>query len=1045
MRKLTAIGLILGVRVLAQNTCVNYPSGLIPFSSIAYVTAANFNGDHLVVGTLANGSNSLALIPPSAGGNQIFCDSSVQLAGQQFYPNVYVPTAAERGGNFSAFAGLVFNPTTGQFYGGGIIPASQLDTVFAFRIEAVRTTGTSGGFNPTGSMAAARQISPYVVLPSGKVFVVAPGGSSVAELYDPSTGVFTPAGPTLFPHGEFAGATLLNDGRVLIQGGSGAASDAELYDPATNRFTATGKMVSPHGFGQTATLLQDGRVLVVAGIPASGSPITANDASSNAELYDPATGVFTRTGSLGTDRQRHKATLLPNGKVLISGGANGPFGTGPSTAECEIYDPATGQFSSTGKLLIARHQHFAVVLPNGKVFVGAGFGDSVGTTELYDPATGVFSFAGNLLVPRASPTATVLSNGQVLIAGGFFPFPRSTFTAELYNPSTNQFTFTGSMGIARGALVSVLLRDGRVLVAGGALTNGLTGQKFVEVYTPASQGLVPSQTGLTFRAPLGAGVLPSQTVVALSATDTIPYNVTVKTFTGGGWLKATPSSGTSGPASAPVILTVTGDATGLAASDYYGVVTLTPTDGKHPPVSISIVLTVIPAGTAAAPGVTPTGLVFLTPAGTSAATQTFAISNVTSSALTFTAAAISNTNFFDFTPKTGSINARQSQTITVNIANASPAAGVSRGSIKLTFSDNSTQTVDVLLVASANGCTPNRLLPVLTSIGTGFSPPLAWPAPIIGRVVDNCGTPFNTGNVTVSFTNGDPPLSLVALGNGIWSATWVPVHINALTGVRLDAQTIPLAGTVQVNGQVGANPKTPVVATGGVLSSGDYIGSPAQGLLASIFGLALADSPLGNSSLPLPLQLGSTSVTISGVQIPVLYVSENQVNVFIPFELAVNAPHQLTVQRANAISVPVPIAVFENQPAILATAGNGAGQGHIYRINSAGLQILADTSAPAKAGDVLVIYTVGLGPVNPPLKSGDPAPLSFLEPITGTAAVTIGGVSAKVEFAGLTPGFSGLYQVNVTVPTGITAGNQVPVTVSVNGRAGAGNIFMAVQ
>ncbi|HEV8145506.1 MAG TPA: hypothetical protein VGP79_03960, partial [Bryobacteraceae bacterium] len=143
--------------------------------------------------------------------------------------------------------------------------------------------------------------------------------------------------------------------------------------------------------------------------------------------------------------------------------------------------------------------------------------------------------------------------------------------------------------------------------------------------------------------------------------------------------------------------------------------------------------------------------------------------------------------------------------------------------------------------------------------------------------------------------------------------------------------------------------------------------------------------------------------------------------------------------------VPAPITVFENQPAVLATAGNGAGQGHVYRIDASGAQILGNASAPAKAGDVLVIYSVGLGPVNPPLKSGNPAPLTFLEPITGTASVTIGGVPAKVEFAGLTPGFSGLYQVNVTVPTGITPGNQVPVTVSVNGRAGAGNIFMAIQ
>jgi len=90
---------------------------------------------------------------------------------------------------------------------------------------------------------------------------------------------------------------------------------------------------------------------------------------------------------------------------------------------------------------------------------------------------------------------------------------------------------------------------------------------------------------------------------------------------------------------------------------------------------------------------------------------------------------------------------------------------------------------------------------------------------------------------------------------------------------------------------------------------------------------------------------------------------------------------------------------------------------------------------------VLVIYTVGLGPVTPTLKSGDPAPPTLLEPITGNAAVTIGGVKAQVQFAGLTPEFSGLYQVSVMVPSGI----EVALTVSVNGHAGAGNITMAAQ
>jgi len=397
-------------------------------------------------------------------------------------------------------------------------------------------------------------------------------------------------------------------------------------------------------------------------------------------------------------------------------------------------------------------------------------------------------------------------------------------------------------------------------------------------------------------------------------------------------------------------------------------------------------------------------------------------------------------------------------TVTVTPTADKLAAGVYRGSLKLAFSDLSTQSVDVLMVVSpaptgsisergaTSACKPAKLFPVIKSIASGFTAPVAWPTPVLVQVVDDCGVAVDTGTVNASFTNGDSAVPLIPIGNGIWSNTWTPVRTSSGASVRVDAQTgSSLTGTVQVSVQVLSNPKVPVISSGGVLSSGDYLGSPAQGLLVSIFGDALADGSLGATGLPLPRQLGSTNVVVSGLSLPVLFVSEKQVNVFIPFELAVNAPHQLIVRRGNAGSVPVPIAIFENQPAILATAGNGAGQGHIYRIDKSSAQILADSTSPAKAGDSLVIYMVGLGPVTPPIKSGDPAPLTILEPINGTPSVTIGGVPAQVFFAGLTPGSTGLYQMNVVVPAGITPGKQVPVTALVNGRASGGDIFMALQ
>jgi uncharacterized protein (TIGR03437 family) len=1041
------LGSLLVARLTAEGTCANFPANFIPLASVAYVTAANSAGDHLVVGSLAGGISSLGTLPQPASTNQTYCDAQVQLAPQQFYPNVYVPTAAERLGDFSAFAGLLVDPANNQPFAGGLIPLHRLGAVYAFRIGPAQATSAARGWSPTGSMSMQRAYHAAVLLPSGKVLVV---GDITGETYDPTTGAFTPTNDMLFDHYQDFTATQLKDGRVLIVGGGGAPFSAELYEPPTGKFVATGGTVAPHGYSATATLLADGRVLVAGGFDISASVNVAA-----AEIYDPTAGSFTKTGSLTSNRAGHTATLLQDGRVLVAGGSN----TTQLLNSAEMFDPATGQFSSAGAMHVRRVRHFAIRLPSGKVLIGSGEFAGNSTAELFDPATGTFGLTGSMSARRDLPTATLLSSGQVLVAGGGnvddITFTNST---ELYNSATGGFSPTGSMVSARSNHTATALSDGRVLVTGGySVVGGVeTGLSSAELYTPVTQGLITSQTGLTFRAAQGAGA-SIQNVVALSATDTIPFTVSTKTYSGGAnWLGARPGSAISGPG-APTTITVVADATGLAAQDYYGAVTLTPTDGQHPPVLIAVVLTIVPAGTAAPPAVTPSGLVFLAITGTNAKPQAFTISNLTSVPITFTGVAAATPTFFDFAPKNGMINAGQTLSINVTPSSSGLMAGVYRGSIKLTFGDMSMQTVDLLLVTSATAgnavsraataCAPTKLLPVLTSIGAGFTTPVAWPTPIVVQVVDDCGTAINAGSVTSSFTNGDGPLALLGIGNGMWSGTWVPVHNAAGAGVRADAQVLNplLNGTVQVTGQVALNPKVPIVGAGGVVSSGDYMGSPAQGLLVSIFGTALADGVVINGSLPLPQQLGSTSVYVSGVQVPLLYVSDSQVNAFIPYELAKNAPHQLIVVRGGAISVPVPITVFESQPAILATAGNGIGQGHVYKADALGNQTLADAQSPVTAGDIVVIYSVGLGSVNPPVKSGDPASFTTLSQATAPVAVSIGGQTAVVQFAGLTPGFSGLYQVNAVVPSGVTAGSKVPVTVSVSGSSSSMGIYMAVK
>src|SRR5262249_6140807 len=131
-------------------------------------------------------------------------------------------------------------------------------------------------------------------------------------------------------------------------------------------------------------------------------------------------------------------------------------------------------------------------------------------------------------------------------------------------------------------------------------------------------------------------------------------------------------------------------------------------------------------------------------------------------------------------------------------------------------------------------------------------------------------------------------------------------------------------------------------------------------------------------------------------------------------------------------------------PAIFSTDSTGKGQGHIYVVPSADQQILADAAAPAKAGDAVVIYCTGLGPVTPPVPAGSAVPTDALRNTTATVTLTIGGVAANVFFRGLPPGLTGLYQIKPVVPGGVAGGNQFPFVISVGGQQSP-PVTMAVQ
>jgi len=275
-------------------------------------------------------------------------------------------------------------------------------------------------------------------------------------------------------------ATLLQDGRVLVAGGniypggdseipaSDFLASAEVYDPQTGSWTGTGAMTEARGGGHSATVLQDGKVLV-----AGGHSISAPFILASAELYDPATGTWTATGRLSAGRSGHTATLLPDGRVLVVGG-DGMDPYGP-LATAELYDPEGGSWSATGSMATVRIIHTATLLPDGTVLVAGGVGlgsdatpyNVLATAELYDPASERWVAAAQMIAARAGHTATALSDGRVLLVGTGVNFSGVLAETEVFDSDIGSWSSAGSLIESRSFLTATRLTDGRVLLAGG--------------------------------------------------------------------------------------------------------------------------------------------------------------------------------------------------------------------------------------------------------------------------------------------------------------------------------------------------------------------------------------------------------------------------------------------------------------------------------------------------------------------------------------------------------------------------------------------------
>ena len=306
--------------------------------------------------------------------------------------------------------------------------------------------------------------------------------------------------------------TRLASGKVLVSG-SEKSKAAEIYDPATGTWTTTGSSKCIHA-DSTATLLKDSRVLQL-----GGDSKHQTCPARSAELYDPVKGTWTPTGFLSTNRSAHTATLLANGKVLVTGGVY--------TRSAELYDPVTEKWTPTMSMVAVRSSHTATLLASGSVLVAGGaYSGSLASAELYDPATGKWTATGSMAEGRYIHTATRLGNGAVLVSGGFSNSKNKELgSVELYHPATGTWTAVGSLAVGRRSHAAALLGDGSVLVAGGVKSGG-PAFKSVELYDPTKATWTAVSGMATGRVFFEAVTLGSGMVLVASGTTAELYDPT---------------------------------------------------------------------------------------------------------------------------------------------------------------------------------------------------------------------------------------------------------------------------------------------------------------------------------------------------------------------------------------------------------------------------------------------------------------------------------------------------------------------------------------
>ncbi len=304
-----------------------------------------------------------------------------------------------------------------------------------------------------------------------------------------------------------------SDGRVRVDT---TLDDAGLAYPIVvdPSWTTAGSLSGPRS-AHVATLLPDGRVLVAGGasVPSLGD-FAPSSALTTAEIYDPASSSWSATGSMAKPHFHAALTVLADSRILVTGNGNGD-------TSAEIYDPGTKAWSLAAPMKEGRGRHISVRLATGEVFVAGGYFSS--TAEVYNPSVNVWTLINSSSVPRFGSAAAVLPGGKILVVGGVRDASgtaaSAVLTTEIFDPATRTWSTAAPMEIGHMVPTATTLPDGRVLVLGGSSYNNVPISD-ARIYDPATNTWSSAISGIGARR--GHTVTLLTTGKLLIAGDTHP-------------------------------------------------------------------------------------------------------------------------------------------------------------------------------------------------------------------------------------------------------------------------------------------------------------------------------------------------------------------------------------------------------------------------------------------------------------------------------------------------------------------------------------------